>query len=101
MANIVAGEDETDGADDLDNDNQNGEYKCSCSADWTGPDCSFRFERNCADNLDNDNGKWLSSFIIFDFSPSIYLPFERLFTNGILLASFSSFSLSSQTLQMA
>lgn len=37
---------------------QKNEYQCVCSADWTGPDCSFKFERNCADDIDNDNGNF-------------------------------------------
>ena len=61
--NIVVGNEDDEMDEEL--DNQNIEYKCTCSIDWTGTDCSFRFERNCADDLDNDNGKFLfnSNFI--------------------------------------
>ena len=59
----------TGGEDQIENEEDAIEYQCSCIADWTGSDCSFRFERNCADDLDNDNGKEK-----FD---SIYLFFLR------------------------
>lgn len=55
--------------DEIENDEDSIEYQCSCSADWTGADCSFRFERNCADDLDNDNGTfdfiYLFSFFFY------------------------------------
>ena len=34
-------------------------WQCVCSGDWTGFDCSYQLERNCADDIDNDNGKIL------------------------------------------
>ncbi|XP_053203899.1 teneurin-m-like isoform X2 [Panonychus citri] len=34
---------------------QNGEYFCSCNADWYGNDCSVPLEKECGDKIDNDN----------------------------------------------
>ena len=36
---------------------ENGGWTCSCREGWTGPDCSHPLESNCADDIDNDNGK--------------------------------------------
>ncbi|XP_048511845.1 teneurin-a isoform X2 [Athalia rosae] len=33
---------------------QEGEYRCDCSIEWAGRDCSIRLEMECSDGVDND-----------------------------------------------
>lgn len=35
-----------------------GQYRCECSAGWTGPDCSVQLETQCSDENDNDGGEY-------------------------------------------
>lgn len=42
----------------------NGEYQCSCSDGWMGPDCSVPLETNCSDEEDNDRGNCNDIIII-------------------------------------
>ncbi|XP_034947958.1 teneurin-a isoform X2 [Chelonus insularis] len=41
---------------------QDGEYRCECSTGWAGKDCSIELEKECNDDIDNDNDGMVDCF---------------------------------------